>query len=175
MVCMGFEPGAAKLVGVDESTELWRRPNWAICDVKKKFSDYRPSSVWRSTRLRRQSASISCRRSFRIFCKCFDNLTTKVSGSSRAWTTSAWRRPRTLRGSILPTSRSSSTNRTRDCDANFDDNRDASLSEPSMCGTVISNASCLYGPKISGSGANEWAFTPYERLNVKIIIRQLLF
>ena len=28
MVCLGFEPGAARMVGADETTELWRPPSF---------------------------------------------------------------------------------------------------------------------------------------------------
>ena len=35
MVCLGFEPGGCKLVGTDETTELWRpsRSNKCLCRI----------------------------------------------------------------------------------------------------------------------------------------------
>ena len=65
MVCMGFEPAPGRMESTNESTELWRHPQWKNCLFRKniesviiQFTAWNKSSFGQSYKL---LMTIKCR------------------------------------------------------------------------------------------------------------------
>ena len=71
MVCLGFEPGAAGLVGIDESTELWRRPSKFSSLNYTLRSKLLYTWIWKKQKAKQNAAKIDfcVKRQFFVFHK----------------------------------------------------------------------------------------------------------